>query len=212
MPRNTKPLPEDATLDMVRKYCQKFVDKEEFALGERVVKKVFAQYPDNTSFDSIMIKSCVLNTIAHTKIYAIDKVASRIFPLKIDHRIISGDKTLVNEIAQVRINEKSHRNFYSFASKYCHFHNPVYPIYDSFVEEMLVHYQIKSPFMVLSQGMNPKTKTHIRKHLEDYGHFSDTLEAFKNKYGLQNCSTEEIDHFLWIYGHELYDKKSEHFS
>ncbi len=206
MPRNTKTLPEDATPKLVKEYHQKFVNNERFALSERVVKTVFAQYPGNTSFDNIMIKACVLNTMYSTRINAIDAVARRILSLKIDCRISSADKTLVNEIAQVQVNERTLRNFYSFASKYCHFHNPAYPIYDSFVEDMLVHYQIKDPFMVLGQGMEPKTKAHICKHLDDYGQFSQAMESFKCKYDLQNCSTEEIDHFLWGYGRELYPK------
>jgi hypothetical protein len=206
MPRNTKPLPEIATPQLVDEYHQKFVNNEQFVLGERVVRNVFTQYPGNTSLDNIMIKICVLNTIYSTRINAIYAVARKILSLKIDDRIISADKTLVNEIAQVNINKKSHRNFYSFASKYCHFHNTTYPIYDSFVEDMLVHYQIKESFMALGKGMNPKTKTHIRKHLRGYDRFSEAMESFKVKYGLQNCSTEEIDHFLWGYGRKLYPK------
>jgi hypothetical protein len=182
------------------------MNNERFVLGERVVKNVFDQYPGNTSLDNIMIKTCVLNTIYSTRINAIDAVARRILSLKIDNRIISTDKTLVNEIARVQVNEKSHRNFYSFASKYCHFHNSAYPIYDSFVEDMLVHYQIKSPFLILGQEMKSKIKTHIRKHLEDYNRFSEAIESFKRRYGLQTCSAEEIDHFLWGYGRELYPK------
>ncbi len=209
MPRNTKPLPEDATLDLVRKYHEVFMNNERYAMGERIVKSVFAQYPGNTSLDSIVIKACVLNTLYSTNINAIVAVAERILSLNIDARLTATDKALVNEIGRVRVNEKSKRNFYSFASKYCHFHNTAYPIYDSFVEDMLVHYQIKNPFMSLRPGAKPKTKTHIRSHLEDYGRFYNAVEAFKQRYGLQACSSEEIDRFLWGYGRLLYPKNYE---
>ncbi|UTW70364.1 hypothetical protein KHA80_07545 [Anaerobacillus sp. HL2] len=44
------------------------------------------------------------------------------------------------------IGEKK-KNFYSFATKYCSHHNPLdYPIYDSYVDEVLRHFRNRDGF------------------------------------------------------------------
>jgi hypothetical protein len=203
MTMSARQLPKDATAELVRQYHQIFQKNELFTLSERAVKTVFSQYNGNTCLDNILIKVCVLNTLYGTNIRDSVTVARHIKNLDIDERVMAGDKSLVNELAQVQFSA-SKFNFYSFASKYCHFHNLSYPLYDSFVEDLLVHYQIKDPkYPFISLPADPQKKTAIRAYLKDYSSFCDAIESFKQKYNLCSFSTEELDHFLWGYGREL---------
>ena len=60
----------------------------------------------------------------------------------IDQRLGNRDLALVNDIAEVKVNGQKTINFYSFATKYCSHHFPEdYPIYDSFVEKMLMPFK-----------------------------------------------------------------------
>jgi hypothetical protein len=207
MSRNTKRLPQDATQELVEKYHQAFLGNERYAMSELTVQFVFDNCRDNSCMKNILIKACVLNSLYSTNIRAIYAVAQRVLSLNIDQRLRKGDKALVNEIAQTRLNKDTERGFYSFASKYCHFHNnDAYPIYDSFVEDVLVHYQIKSPFMGIPDQKKSSIKKNIREHLKRYESFWAEIEGLKQKYGLQPFSTKEIDHFLWGYGRALYPR------
>lgn len=206
MPRNTKRLPEDATPDLVQRHHQAFVQNSRYATAEAMLDAVFGAYRSNASFQNILIKSCVLNALYSTNINAIYAVAERIMEVEIDDRLARADQTLVNDIARVQVNEETMREFYSFASKYCHFHVNSYPIYDSFVEELLVHYQIKRPYMEMLNLKKNRTKKYIREYLHQYDHFCDTLTRFRDQFVLNNISAREMDHFLWGYGRELYPK------
>jgi hypothetical protein len=202
MRKNGKPLPADASPDIVEKYHQLFISDARFSTGKETIDAVFAQFPCNTDTIAILAKACVLDSLYSTNVFNIYAVALHIKSLNIDARLGVADLSLVNEIATVKLNGVDSRNFYSFASKYCHFHNPAYPIYDSFVEDVLVHYQIKSPFMPLEA----ERKADIRKHLKNYKNFVAAIDSFKEKYGLHGIPNENIDHFLWGYGKEYYPK------
>ena len=76
--------------------------------------------------------------------FLIYQVAKKIYDLKIDKRLKNGDPSLVNDIAHVTISGKE-KVFYSFASKYCSHHNNIeFPIYDYFVDRMLMNFKNKS--------------------------------------------------------------------
>ncbi|MFH1920827.1 MAG: hypothetical protein ABIP48_13165 [Planctomycetota bacterium] len=208
MPRNTKPLPQDPTAELVREYHEAFLANERFSTAEATLDQVFGQWRNNDCFRNILIKACLLNSLYSTNINAIYAAAQRIRELEVDRRLEAADHSLVNEIAKVQVNEDTERDFYSFASKYCHFHNnPSYPIYDSYVEDVLVHYQIKCPFMELMDPRKKTTKKHIREHLKDYEAFCVALNALRARFALESASVRELDHFLWGYGRELYPKK-----
>ena len=78
--------------------------------------------------------------------FLIYQVAKKIYDLKIDKRLKNGDPSLVNDIAHVTISGKE-KVFYSFASKYCSHHNNIeFPIYDYFVDRMLIYFKNKDKF------------------------------------------------------------------
>ena len=147
----------------------------------------------------MLLKCIVINTLYGTQIRAITNAAKHIVELNIDAGLQEGDPQLVDQIAKLTIRtkekEKKRRN-YSFATKYCSFHEPsLYPIYDSFVDKVLKAYQRQDRF-------SPKPLGDLR----DYRRFKEVLEEFISFYGLGRLGFRELDYFLHDYGKEQFAK------
>ena len=116
--------------------------------------------------------------------------------LKIDKRLKNGDPSLVNDIAHVTISGKE-KVFYSFASKYCsHHNNNEFPIYDYFVDRMLMHFKNKDNFAKFT-----------KEDLKAYVKFKNILIQFKKNYKIDEYNLRDIDKYLWIAGKEYFPKK-----
>ena len=132
----------DPSPTIVRSYLEKWnTDKtlENYRSQEGALKLLFHTFClENNSLERVLLKVTALNQFYSTNIYDTYSMAKHIIDMQIDERLQSGDLTLVNELALITLKKKQ-KNFYSFASKYCSHHNPTaFPIYDSFVEKMLV--------------------------------------------------------------------------
>ena len=101
-------------------------------------KLFFTLCPENTDMSDILLKVAALNDFYSINIFSVYPVAKHILSLGIDDRLKTGDVALVSDIQRVTINGVE-KNFYSFATKYCSHHRPLdFPIYDSYVEKVLV--------------------------------------------------------------------------
>ena len=150
---------------------------------------------ENKSIEHILLKVSTLNDFYSTNIFDTYSVARHILNLNVDSRLEAKDYSLVNDIARVSIKGKV-RNFYAFSSKYCSHHRPEsFPIYDSFVEKMLLHYQSVSGF------------GEFRKDdLKNYSRFIEIIRSFQTYYKLAKFSLREIDVFLWLVGKEYFPR------
>ena len=156
--------------DIIEKYLIKWDNLEEhYIWQESSLDKLFHDdYKTNTDLNEILIKCSCLNDFYSTNIFLIYPVAKNIYDLKIDQRLKDGDASLVNDIANVEISGKQ-KYFYSFASKYCSHHNAVkFPIYDYFVEKMLMYFKKKDKFAKF-----------VEDDLKDYIKFRNVLLEFK---------------------------------
>lgn len=123
-------------------------------------------------------------------------IARHILKLDIDERLHSGAVSLVDDIKKVIINGKS-QNFYSFATKFCSHHKPLdYPIYDNYVEKVLLHFRKQDGFAQL-----------VPSDLKDYAKFKSILIEFGRFYGLEKYNLKEIDKYIWQLGKEYFPKK-----
>ena len=120
---------------------------------EAALTWLFKTYPKNTDLNQVLIKVTALDALYSTRIYHITETARHIIELKdFDKRVQEGDLSLVRALAVFKVKlhtnkrnpdqkaDKSTRekHIFSFASKYCSWHNPdVYPIYDSKVRDKL---------------------------------------------------------------------------
>ena len=123
-------------------------------------------------------------------------MAKHIVNLDIDERLINGDEDLVSEIGHIVIADKE-KYFYSFATKYCSHHNPeAFPIYDSYVDKVLMHFKKMDKFAAYKQD-----------DLKDYPTYKKILKKFAEFYGITSYSLKELDMYLWQLGKEFFSKK-----
>ena len=170
--------------------------EEHYIWQEKSLYKLFHEdYKNNTDLNEILIKCSCLNDFYSTNIFSIFSVAKNIYNLKIDKRLNENDPSLVNDIAHVKINGVD-KTFYSFASKYCSHHNDEFPIYDYFVDKMLVYFKNKDKFSKFKKD-----------DLKDYVKFRNILIDFKKFYDIEEYSLRDIDKYLWIAGKEYFPKK-----
>lgn len=176
-------------------YLDKWERMERYKQQEKAINLLFHELcPEHDNVEEVLLKVSVLNDFYGTQIYDKYSVASGIANLNmVSERIKLGDQSLVAEIALATIDTtKKARNNYSFATKYCSFHNPGnYPIYDSFVDNMLWSY------MKLFHYTEFK-----RCQLKDYEEFYKVISRFREHFGLEKFTFKEIDIFLWFKGKE----------
>ena len=185
------------TTEEVEKYLQQWDSLENYVLQESALDKLFFDtYPKNTDINDILIKASSLNDFYSTNIFSIFSVAKHILELNIDKRLKEKDESLVNDIAKVSINGKEKR-FYSFATKYCSHHDPInFPIYDSYVEKILLYFNKIDNFADFK-----------REDLKDYKKFKEILILFKKYYNIDKYNLKDIDRYLWQLGKEKFPNK-----
>ena len=181
----------------VIKYLNKWDSLENYVLQERSLDKLFFKtYPKNEEIEDILIKASSLNDFYSTNIFSIFPVAKHIQQLNIDQRLSNFDESLVNDIAHVTINGKD-KCFYSFATKYCSHHFPLeYPIYDSFVDKVLIYFKKKDKFANFKKD-----------DLKNYKAFKNIPIQFKKFYNIDQFSLKDIDRYLWQLGKDYFPKQ-----
>lgn len=133
----------------VNKHLNQWKNSNKYVCHENSLNDLFRKtYPNNIEIKEILIKVSSLNNLYSTNIFSPYDVAEHISKIpNIDDRLQKGDSSLVREIANVKIGGKD-KTFYSFATKYCSFHNPdAYPIYDSYIEKVLCYFQKNNSFV-----------------------------------------------------------------
>lgn len=195
MPKLTVTTPTDEIIDA---YMEKFYQAERYYLADQAITNLFEKFPENKKLEDILLKISVINDLYSTNIYGTFIMARHIQKLQIDNAITAADPTIVNKIAVghgiPKPKGSGDRNFYSFATKYCNWHNKdAYPIYDSFVHKILIAYREKDHFCSFDDG-----------DLKDFQQFKEIIAAFKTTYALVRHNLKEIDKFLWIYGQETF--------
>jgi hypothetical protein len=122
-------------------------------------------------------------------------VAKHIHSLNIDYRLREGDLSLVDDIAEITIGGKQ-KCFYSFASKYCSHHEPtLFPIYDYFVERVLIHFRQVDKYCDFNN-----------EDLKKYPDFMSILNAFQDFYGLSSYNKKDLDRYLWQLGKRYFPR------
>ena len=193
-----KSLPPKPCFSEVNKYLNKWKNLEGYTSQEEALNKLFLELlPGNSEIADILLKASCLNDFYSTRIFAIYPVAKRILSIKdLDKRLKAGDIKLVCELGNVKIGDDK-RYFYSFATKYCSHHNPIaFPIYDSYVEKVLVYFNKVDKFSSFKI-----------KDLKNYRKFKGILLDFQRYYKLERFNLKKIDRYLWLLGKEFFPKK-----
>ena len=112
-------------------------------------------------------------------------MAQHILDNKIDCLLEKNNTDVISVISTV-----GGKNFYAFATKYCHFQKPAtFPIYDSNVVKALKCFKHYFPELDLN-------------NIRNYTTYKDILDKFINKFQLEKHYSE-IDHYLYQIGKKL---------
>jgi len=183
---------------LVNQYLKDFQTYEDgrYFYADIAIEKLFKQFPQNTEFEDVLLKVVVINNLYNTNILGTYKMAKYIHSLKnLDIRLKEGDLTLINEIAAGH--KISKRVEYSFATKYCNWHNQeAFAIYDGFVEKVLQNYKRQGIFKELGDW-----------DLKNYRYLTVIIYYLKEQYLHNKFSIKDIDKFLWMYGREMFPPK-----
>ncbi|PHI17946.1 hypothetical protein CEQ90_20500 [Lewinellaceae bacterium SD302] len=180
--------------NMINEYLSLFNKDDRYREAEIAIESLIKNYPHNTSLTSILLKTTVINDLYSTQIFSTFKLAEHIKNTNLDHLLSAGNAEAVDLIARghgiVTSKSSKEKYLYSFATKYCSWHNQnKYPIYDSFVEKILVAYNNQDSFSDFNKS-----------DLKSYYKFKDVINDFITFYKLEEFNTKQLDKFLWKYG------------
>ncbi|MDR0926323.1 MAG: hypothetical protein LBO69_00970 [Ignavibacteria bacterium] len=179
--------------EVVNGYIKKFTDESQ--KPDDIITHLIKTYPNHKNDWEVRLKAVVINNFYGTFISAINKLATHIYNMNIDNLLVNGSPEAVTKIATGHkiIRKDKEINFFSFATKYCNWHNhDAYPIYDSVSARLLQVYNKHADF-------------HFTEHAitNEIVEFKASVDDFRNCFGLSNFSYKEIDKFLWTYGKEV---------
>jgi len=156
---------------------------------DRAISSLVAQYRTNDKIEPVLLKATVINSLYSTNVYGIYAMAEHIVAVGVDQYLAEKSPDVVDHIADATIGGKK-RCFYSFASKYCSFHDPeTYPIYDSVVWWMLQQLR--------NAGAIRKFKN---SELDHYSGFQRLMIEIRDKLEMSDLSLRQFDKAFWIIG------------
>lgn len=160
----------------------------------RLIEDVLKKYPNNKTIEDVACKIAVIDFTNSTNLrqnkinlYTLAKIITNI---DFDAKVAKGDVSLVSDIIS-----KCPVKLYSFASKYCCYHNTFlynrddYSIYDSVVEKHLPEYATeKLPASKWRKNFNYETfNQYIGDLLDEYGITAATEPQRRRLF----------DHYVW---------------
>lgn len=136
----------------IKEVAEEVINHTRYGDEKRIIHDVLNQYPYNQDLNEIAIKIAIVDLTSSTHLsqhkekISLYELANHILNIPdFDKRVENGDLDLAIEIA--KCNGKV--NLFSFASKYCTYHNfeiyhkDCYSIYDGVVKKMLPYYNRK---------------------------------------------------------------------
>ena len=188
-------IPEQPTVGLVSRYLSEFRSDERYFLAEEAIIDLVEKFPSNKEFKHVLLKVSVINNLYATNIFATFQMAHHIHSLNIDFHLAVHSTEIVDKIAAAKFSDKS-RNVFSFASKYCSWHDQEnYPLFDAYVEKLLLAYRAKDKYARFRHS-----------DLRRYSRYKTIVSTFREHYNLTQFSFKELDKFLWLYGKTLYPK------
>jgi hypothetical protein len=171
---------------------------------EEALQELFGQYPHNSQHAQVLLKVTALNTFYSTQIPlyheskpTIFDVAEHIVALDIDSDLEQGDDGLVSRLAKTEVPRKRVYVYYSFATKYCSWHNPnAYPIFDGHVYAYLCH--------LMKHDCLDRFRL---DDLWDYPILKKVIKEFQERNQLGDFTFKDIDKFLYLQGAMVIDSK-----
>ena len=198
---------QNPNFDFISKQSNEFSKDEANRIKDEVLKEYFDNHKKNDDINIVLKKVTLINSFYNTfiqndelvmvaqHIVELDRLFSRTHK-SFSTRIENGEINIVNFIAYYGDTKKLPHNIYSFASKYCSFHNSEkYPIVDSYAKGMI--YFINKSERYCKNRVNTSMKS-----INDYRVFCEMYEAFIRSYAIKDgkkLSFKKVDEYLWFY-------------
>lgn len=192
----------DVTDDVITNEAMEEAEKlvqatDNYGPENELITRCLQKFPDNTDPDVVAMKVGLIDITNSTHLsqhkskISMVELANIITGIPdIDAKIAAGDPEVVNEIA--RSNGKI--NLFSFASKYCCYHNrnlygkDDYSILDTVLKEYLPRY------------FDDVTKSQIQKWQDNFNYkaYNDYITNKLDEYGITiEYRKRKFDHFVW---------------
>jgi DNA-binding Lrp family transcriptional regulator len=196
-PKTKKVLADEITNSAIEETEAQVMASFNYGNENRLITRCLRKFPFNTDPDIVAMKIALIDITNSTRLsgkknlISVDELAKIIVSISyIDERIKDGDPEVVNEIA--RSNGKV--TLFSFASKYCCYHNKNYygrddySIYDSVVGKCLPRY-----FDDVTYEMIQHWRTTI-----NYKAYNDYITRKLDELGIDIMYRKrKFDHFVW---------------
>ena len=185
-------------LELVEKMIE---DDPKYGPEQKLIESVLTRFPDNNNIEIVAMKIGVIDITNSTRLFQYKQNIS-LYDLSelivnqienFNKRIESGDSSLISEISK-KTKTLYGRNLFSFASKYCHYHNRFlykkddFSIFDTIVKEKL-------PVCFYDITAN---NLETWRETSNYEAYNDYIE---NKLDELNISNEnrrrKFDHYFW---------------
>lgn len=176
-----------------------------------IIDKTLNRFRLNDDIVEIAMKVAVIDVTNSTQLskykskvslYDLAKIIAGI--RNFDERVSKGDETLVSEISKAAkelVRDKAGNpigvNLFSFASKYCHYHNRFiygrddYSIYDSVVSEHLFEFSLSS--RPILKGTPNKWRENM-----DYQAYNEYIGEILDDAGVNIAGRRRLfDHYMW---------------
>ena len=197
------------TLTNIKKWDNKVTIDPKYGKEQEIIEKVIRLYPHNKDLVQVAMKVSVIDLTNSTQLtnykskISLYDVCQVILSIEdIDKRLSLGDPTLVEEIAKKSKNFGGNGkgvNLFSFASKYCCYHNIYqynrddYSIFDTVVSKYL------SCYATTKNPLNKSQPEQWRKALQ-YKEFNNYIGLLLDEKGISSAVVGRrrmFDHFLW---------------
>jgi len=189
-------MPPCPTKSEVEKYLDIWNDVENLHKTEEALRNLFKGcHANNKDGSDVLVKVYALNNAFNVFMLSQVRMAKHITNENIDDGLRLGDLAIIDKIRSghgIRNRHGTEINFYSFATKYCSFHEPdKYPLFDSNVKRALIYFKT-----------NCSKEFILNNNFREYKDFRSTIENFQKVFGLQK-SFRNIDKYLYLVGREL---------
>lgn len=169
----------------------------------KLLEDFFKVHPKNDDYLTVLHKIILIDYTNSTQLqqhkqdFTVYSLAKDIMSIpNLDERIENGDPTVVDTIAEL-----TNINLFSFASKFCFYHNREnYSIFDGVVTDTLPQYLVVTKTYIKECKDDKKDKDKDEADKKSYKDYRDIIDNLIKVYNLESepMIRQKLDHFLWF--------------
>lgn len=203
---------EQLSISLLREWDSKVFEDQKYGNEQKLISEYLNRYQYNTDPVVVAGKISIIDLTNSTQLsnyksrISLSDLTDIIIGIRdFDERVQKGDASLVSEISKAAAHFTDNAdgkgvNLFSFASKYCHYHNYCiygrddYSIYDSVVSKYLHEYSLES------NPIKKQTPDKWRRDC-DYEKFNSYINDILDANGIGSSVEGRkrcFDHFLWF--------------